>query len=161
MLQSLLVKLCMLAMTMGLVFWVGWQAPKVPAKGIVPESATVPGGLPDVTDKKESDHATAPSGTPTAAVGMQKVRTEISRQLPKNGPLDLNRASADELESLPGIGAVLAQRVIEFRKSAGGFRSVEDLRQVKGIGAKKFDRVRPLVMVAAPATKGKAEKQPS
>ncbi|HWG97610.1 MAG TPA: helix-hairpin-helix domain-containing protein [Nitrospira sp.] len=62
--------------------------------------------------------------------------------------LDLNRASAGELESLPGIGAVLAQRVIAFRESAGGFRTVEDLREVKGIGAKTFDRLKSLVTVS-------------
>jgi competence protein ComEA len=160
MLQSLLVKLCMLAMTMGVVFWIGWQAPQSPAKGTVPVADPVAVGPPHVTDNKAFDAATAPAKTPAAA-GSQQERTEIAAQPPRRGPLDLNRASANELESLPGIGAVLARRVIEFRTSAGGFRSVDDLRQVKGIGAKKFDRVRPLVMVAAPASKGKAEKQPS
>jgi competence protein ComEA len=75
--------------------------------------------------------------------------------------LDLNRASAEDLESLPGIGAVLAQRVIAYRKSVGRFQAVEELREVKGIGVKKFDRIKLLVMVAASGSKGKTEKQPS
>ena len=74
--------------------------------------------------------------------------------------VDLNRATAKELESLPGIGAVLAERVIAYRQSVGRFQSVEDLREVAGIGSKKFDRLKPLVTVAAAETKGKQEKRP-
>ena len=90
-----------------------------------------------------------------AAYGAQ---TNTSRQ---QQALDLNRASAADLEQLPGIGAVLAQRMITYRQSHGGFQTVEELRQVKGIGRKKLDRVRPLVTVAVPGSKGKMEKHPS
>jgi len=76
------------------------------------------------------------------------------------GVLDLNRASAADLASLPGVGAVLAQRVIAFRQSVGGFQTIEELREVKGIGAKKFDQIKPLVTVAARGSKGEADKQP-
>lgn len=158
MLQSLLIKLGMLAMTMGIVFWIGWQAPQASSKGVMSDAIPVPDGRPDVAGRTEFDSVIALPGTPAGAVGMQQVRTETPGQPQRKGLLDLNRAGADELESLPGIGAVLAQRVIDYRKSAGGFQSVDDLRQVKGIGAKKFERVRPLVKVAAPAGKGKAEK---
>ncbi len=74
--------------------------------------------------------------------------------------VDLNSATAQELESLPGIGAVLAERVIAYRKSVGRFRTVEDLREVAGIGSKKFDRLKPLVTVAAAETKRNTEKRP-
>jgi competence protein ComEA len=73
--------------------------------------------------------------------------------------LDLNRASTGELEGLPGIGAVLAQRVIAFRTSAGGFRTVEDLREVKGIGSKKFDRIKSLVTVSASRSHGAKQRE--
>jgi competence protein ComEA len=62
---------------------------------------------------------------------------------------------------LPGIGAVLAQRMIAYRTSIGRFHAIEELREVKGIGSKKFDRIRPLVTVAVSSSKGKAEKHPS
>lgn len=75
--------------------------------------------------------------------------------------LDLNRASADELETLPGIGSVLAQRVIAFRKSAGRFQKIEDLRAVKGIGAKKYDRLKSLVTVSAGDSKRETERRES
>ena len=61
--------------------------------------------------------------------------------------MDLNRATASDLEALPGIGPKLAHRVIEHRTSHGPFKRVEDLRQVKGIGHKKFDRLRSHVLV--------------
>ena len=74
--------------------------------------------------------------------------------------LDINRADAKALESLPGIGAVLAQRVIEYRTAVGRFQAIDDLRSVKGIGPKIFERIRPLVMIATAETNDKVEKQP-
>ena len=48
--------------------------------------------------------------------------------------VDLNRAGVDELMLLPGVGRTLAERIIAWREENGGFRSVEDLRRVKGVG---------------------------
>jgi competence protein ComEA len=61
--------------------------------------------------------------------------------------VDLNKASAEELTSIPGIGVALAQRIIEFREKEGPFRRVEDLMKVKGIGEKSFEKMRPHVKV--------------
>jgi len=67
------------------------------------------------------------------------------------GPaLDLNRATKAELRLLPGLGDALAQRVVDFRHRHGSFRSVDDLRQVSGIGPKTLDRIRPFLFVATP-----------
>ena len=62
-------------------------------------------------------------------------------------PVDLNRASTDELQSLPGIGPVTAERIVTFRKEHGPFRRVEDLMKVKGIGEKSFQKLRSRVKV--------------
>ncbi len=62
-------------------------------------------------------------------------------------PIDLNRASAKELEALPGIGEVIAQRIVEYRQRNGPFRSVDELMNVRGIGPKKMESIRPLVTV--------------
>jgi competence protein ComEA len=67
-------------------------------------------------------------------------------------PLDINTATADDLQRLPGIGPTLAGRIIARRKDTP-FKSVDDLRHVSGIGAKTLEKLRPFVTVAS-ATKG-------
>lgn len=62
-------------------------------------------------------------------------------------PLDLNTATAGQLDELPGVGPVLAQRIVDYRTQHGGFRSVDELRQVSGIGEAKFADVKNLVRV--------------
>ena len=64
-----------------------------------------------------------------------------------DGRLDLNRASADELEGLPGIGPKTAQRILEDRRTRGPFRKPSDLTRVKGIGAKTLARLLPHITV--------------
>lgn len=61
------------------------------------------------------------------------------------GPISLNRATETELESLPGVGPVLAQRIVSHRESHGPFDQVEDLLQVPGIGEAKLASLRDLV----------------
>lgn len=63
------------------------------------------------------------------------------------GPLDLNRATTQELTTLPGIGEVLAQRIVDYREAHGPFRSVEELIAVEGIGEGKLEKLRELVTV--------------
>jgi competence protein ComEA len=62
-------------------------------------------------------------------------------------PLDLNRAEPGDLLQLPGVGPVLANRIVESRDARGGFRSAEDLRAVPGVGPARLERVRPWVRV--------------
>jgi competence protein ComEA len=63
------------------------------------------------------------------------------------GLLNLNTATPAELEALPGVGPVLAQRIIEYRTKRGGFRAVNDLRQVDGIGESRYAELSKLVTV--------------
>ena len=65
------------------------------------------------------------------------------------GLLDLNRATGQDLDSLPGVGPKLAERIMEYRESVGVFHTLEELRAVKGIGKKTFERIRPLVTVTS------------
>ena len=68
--------------------------------------------------------------------------------LPEPGPpLDLNRASQADLMRLPGIGPVLARRILEIRETVGRFGAVEDLGAVRGLGRAKLERLRPFVGV--------------
>ena len=72
------------------------------------------------------------------------------------GGIDLNLATAEELDRLPGIGAVRAAAILELRTRIGGFSSVEQLDQVSGIGVKTMDRLRPYVRVSARLTSASA-----
>ncbi|MDL2081596.1 ComEA family DNA-binding protein [Streptomyces sp. GXMU-J15] len=60
-------------------------------------------------------------------------------------PVSLNTATAEQLDTLPGVGPVLAQHIIDHRTRTGGFRSVEELREVNGIGERRFADLRNLV----------------
>ncbi|MEU7239378.1 helix-hairpin-helix domain-containing protein [Streptomyces sparsogenes] len=61
------------------------------------------------------------------------------------GPISLNSATAEQLDTLPGVGPVLARHILDYRTQRGGFRSVDELREVKGIGERRFADLRPLV----------------
>ncbi|MEV0418818.1 ComEA family DNA-binding protein [Streptosporangium canum] len=61
--------------------------------------------------------------------------------------LDLNTATPEQLEQLPGVGEVLARRIVEYRDGHGGFRTVEQLREVSGIGDRKYAEIREKVHV--------------
>lgn len=64
------------------------------------------------------------------------------------GRLDLNQATAEQLDQhLPGVGAVLARRIVEYRQANGGFRSVDQLRDVTGIGERRFAELKDKVRV--------------
>jgi competence protein ComEA len=60
-------------------------------------------------------------------------------------PLNINTASADELDELPGIGEVIAARIVEYRESHGAFSSVDELAEVDGISERMVNDLRPLI----------------
>jgi competence protein ComEA len=66
---------------------------------------------------------------------------------PSKAAINLNTATVDQLETLPGIGRKVAERIIEQRTKSGGFKRIEDLMTVKGIGEKSFLKLKPLVVV--------------
>ncbi|MCG3121581.1 MAG: hypothetical protein ALAOOOJD_04736 [bacterium] len=61
--------------------------------------------------------------------------------------LDVNAATFNDLVRLPGIGPVMAKRIIEYREANGPFKRLQDLRHVKGIGAKTYEKLAPLLVV--------------
>ncbi|MGW2558834.1 helix-hairpin-helix domain-containing protein [Streptomyces sp. NPDC001514] len=64
---------------------------------------------------------------------------------PAMGPVSLNSATVEQLDTLPGVGPVLAQHIVDYRTEHGGFRSVDELREVKGIGDRRFADLQTLV----------------
>jgi competence ComEA-like helix-hairpin-helix protein len=73
------------------------------------------------------------------------------KKTPPAKPIDLNAATIKELEELPGVGPVTAQRIIEMRQKSGRFRRVEDLLAVRGISTKRLEALRPYVTVSPPS----------
>jgi competence ComEA-like helix-hairpin-helix protein len=90
--------------------------------------------------------AGSPAVTPRTRTG-RSIPSSPSGSTKAGARLDLNRATAAELEALPGVGPVLAGRIVAFRDSAGGFATVDALLGVKGIGAATLDRLRGRVAV--------------
>jgi competence protein ComEA len=74
----------------------------------------------------------------------QEPRAAVSNML----PLNLNTASAAELEKLPGVGPAMALRIVEYRQKSGGFKRIEELMNVKGIGEKSFLKLKPQITVS-------------
>lgn len=70
--------------------------------------------------------------------------TEVNEQ---KELININTATAKELETLPGIGEVTAQKIIDYRTESGGFDSIEEIMEVKGIGEKKFEAIKELITV--------------
>jgi competence protein ComEA len=147
MLYSLIIKLGMFAVTLGVVFWIGWTLPATfdRARDLAAESFKGP----KVEIASGSGRAITVSPPPVAMLSDHPSAAAPKRS--HQGLLDLNRATDQDFDALPGIGSKLAERIMEYRQSVGVFRSLDELRAVKGIGKKKFERIRPLVTVTTDA----------
>lgn len=86
-------------------------------------------------------------GSPAAQPGGPGAAAAAGGAWRPDGRLDLNVATAEDLEQLPGIGPVLAERIVQHREQHGGFAAVGDLREVSGIGEKTFQALAELVTV--------------
>jgi competence ComEA-like helix-hairpin-helix protein len=65
-------------------------------------------------------------------------------------PIDLNRANAEDLDAVPGLGPALAQRIIDYRQAHGPFKQIEDLREVSGIGPQNLQKLKPFLGLGRP-----------
>ena len=156
-LQSLAIKLLMLAITAGILYWaLGTEAPepeRLAQSTVVPETTDRPKAeLPAADDPGLETGRKDPVLTPTQNPSPPALRTKSHVTAPARRsvtfPIDLNTAGREQLLELPGIGDKLAERILAYRKSHGAFRNVEELRKVKGIGKKRLEQVRPLVTTA-------------
>jgi competence protein ComEA len=74
------------------------------------------------------------------------------------GIVNINTASAADLEALPGIGAKTAARIVEYRQKNGPFKKIEELMNVRGVGEKNFLKLKPQISVTARAEGAAAAK---
>jgi competence protein ComEA len=146
--QSLLLKLGMFAATMGVVFWIGWTLPTSFDREHDLVAEPLEGSKSEISSG--SGRVTTVSPSPVASLADQPSHAAAQKRS-HQGLLDLNRATDQDFEALPGVGPKLAERIMEYRQSVGGFQSLDELRAVKGIGKKKLERLRPLVTVTPDA----------
>ena len=131
-------------MVVALLLAIGTAYDLLRGHGRTPPPAPEPAGAPVVA----ADH-----DGPGAAPHPPRDPTSIEAR-PGTGAaaVDLNRATPAELDALPGIGPVLAGRIIAYRRAHGAFRSVEDLLDVPGIGPALVERVRGRVRIGGAAS---------
>ena len=90
--------------------------------------------------------ASAASAQSTSAPKLQKPKA-TKTVVTAAGPINLNTATVAQLDALPGIGKSTAQRIIEYRQKNGGFKKLEELMNVKGVGEKSFLKLKPLITI--------------
>jgi competence protein ComEA len=124
----------------------GYSFPKPPTLGEVWTKAGAVGTPPDPnkTIASGSRLEVTPSGgyRLAAMAGAQLITLGL--------PLDLNRASAEDLAAISGIGPALAQRIVDYRTAHGPFKKIEDLREVSGIGPQNLPKLKPYLGLGSP-----------
>lgn len=108
-------------------------------------AALIIGGIITYIDSRNSD-AIPDFDVQKSAVPLP----DTSVQTAHKGPMDINRATVQELQQLPGIGPQIAQRIVDHRNLHGPFATAESLTAVRGIGEKTLERIKPHIVVIAP-----------
>jgi competence ComEA-like helix-hairpin-helix protein len=146
---SILAKLAILAVGVGGIWLIGW--PEVPRERDARPGSAILEGL----EEKKPGHESTGSEVVPEADEPGKLPFKPGRG---DGPvepnsfdrvavLDLNEALQSQLERLPGVGPVLAERIIEYRNANGPFRRIEDLERVSGIGRKRVNQLRSSLFI--------------
>lgn len=93
------------------------------------------------------------SQTPKSEAPPKAVKTTAAKapaaKATASSPVNINSAAVAQLQTLPGIGASTAQRIVDYRQKNGAFKKIEELMNVKGIGEKSFLKLKPLVTVGS------------
>ena len=123
-----------------------YSFPKPPSLGEVWAKAGAVGtpSDPDKTIASGSRVEVAPDG------GYRVSAMSGAQLLTLGLPIDLNRASAEDLDAIPGLGPALAKRIVDYRQAHGPFKKVEDLREVSGVGPQNLEKLKPYLGLGSP-----------
>lgn len=103
------------------------------------------------SNEKEKENEDQPREIITKESGIDQTKEkkeETANNLDKTtGKINLNTATLNELDELPGIGPAIAQRIIDYRKEKGKFTQIEQIKEVKGIGESKFEKVKDYICI--------------
>lgn len=113
----------------------------------VPVAAAPNPSAPSSSGSSPNSNVVAPGGIPFATTESGATSANASLEYLKANPIDLNKATQAQLEVLPGVGPKMAERILAYRTENGGFKSVDQLDEVKGIGEKRMATLKPLVKV--------------
>ena len=133
MIKSLLIKAAILGIGVAVVFWFGWSVPQQNQRSSSTPRPSPAKAAHEVDQVEEREKA-----------GQKKL--DGNRSAPPT-PLDINRGTKEEIQALPGIGPVLADRIIQYRESKGRFEKIEDLTAIQGIGETRLAELRGLIKV--------------
>lgn len=100
--------------------------------------------VPERAQVATASGATGAAATGTATAGSASGATSAS---PAGGLVNINTASEQELDTLPGIGPAMAKRIIEYRTTEGGFKKLEDIKNIKGIGDAKYNKLKDKICI--------------
>ena len=120
---------------------------RLPTGSRVADAIAAAGGVLPGTDLSLVNLARRVSDGELIVIGLPGAMASAGPDGGGGGPVNLNTATLEQLQTLPGVGPVLAQRIVEYRDQHGGFRSVADLRHVSGIGDARYAELRDLVTV--------------
>lgn len=152
--RAFFLKLGILALGIGWIGWAGWPSSQDligsegvanPSLGIV-ELSSAESSLPTKSNPLTPESIVTEFTDKTLSARMAKADSEKS-VLKVQALLDVNDASQEELKQLPGLGTLLAERIVAYRQTNGPFRHVEELERIRGIGHKRLLQLRPLITV--------------
>ncbi len=107
--------------------------------------------VPEIREVPDMGQAAPPSGAaqePPSRSSAASAQPSIRRVAPPDGSrININTATFQELQTVRGIGPTMAQRIIEYRQTAGRFATVDDLTNIKGIGPKTLEKIRDSITV--------------
>jgi len=111
------------------------------------ETQAAPGT--DVPQAQIKAEEPAPDGAEDPGVSAGETREAAGSPRDSDGRININTASRSELMDLPGIGSVLSERIVEYRARNGPFSKTEDIRNVSGIGEKRYDTIKDKITVGS------------